>query len=124
MVRILEKTQCDVRVDRIILDLHMFLQAFPTVMWKQKTDDVPLRTVKTILHAIVKYRGHKVSGSQLLSCYWSCNQNSVGESCGSDKYQFKKHCTVVPGAVNPCHKTPRAQNKAKGNTLKFANPHF
>lgn len=29
-------------------------------MWKQAQSDVPLRTVKTLLHAMVKQRGSKV----------------------------------------------------------------
>jgi len=50
----------DVNVDRILADLHYFLKAYPSYTWKNRQTDVPLRTVKTILHTFVKIKGSKV----------------------------------------------------------------
>lgn len=53
----------DLNVDRIIGDLHQFLTAFPNHTWKNREGshgDTPLRTVKTILHSLVKLKGNKV----------------------------------------------------------------
>jgi len=49
-------------LDRILADLHIFLKAYPTCTWKSRQTDVPLRTVKTILHTFVKIKGNKVRG--------------------------------------------------------------
>ncbi len=46
--------------DRILGDIHQFLKAFPSGTWKSRPNDTPLRTVKTILHSLVKLKGNKV----------------------------------------------------------------
>lgn len=56
----------DLNLDRILLDLHLFLKAFPSSTWKTKPSDTPLRTVKTIIHTMTKLKGHKVSGYHVL----------------------------------------------------------
>lgn len=63
MVRMLPKMISDLNVDKILADLHQFLKAFPSQTWKTRSSDTPLRTVKTILHSLVKLKGNKVSNS-------------------------------------------------------------
>ncbi|XP_004343831.1 hypothetical protein CAOG_07107 [Capsaspora owczarzaki ATCC 30864] len=46
--------------DQLLLDLHLFLVAHPPASWKQRADDTPLRTVKTVLNGIVKSQGAAV----------------------------------------------------------------
>ena len=41
----------------------LFYQAsYPSNYWKQKEDDTPMRTVKTVIHTIVKCKGESVLG--------------------------------------------------------------
>ena len=65
MVRMLPKVVSDLNIDRILLDLHQFLRAFPSQSWKNRQNDTPLRTVKTILHSLVKLKGNKVCANLL-----------------------------------------------------------
>ncbi|THD23002.1 Cytoskeleton-associated protein 5 [Fasciola hepatica] len=44
-------------LDVILLDCHHFLKAFPSPSWKQRKSDVPLRTIKTMLHVLCRLRG-------------------------------------------------------------------
>ena len=34
--------------------------SYPANYWKQQSDDTPMRTVKTVIHAIVKTQGESV----------------------------------------------------------------
>ncbi|CAH1405349.1 unnamed protein product [Nezara viridula] len=45
---------------RLLYEIHIFLKDYPTSWWKNKADDFPLRTVKTILYTMVKIRGTEV----------------------------------------------------------------
>lgn len=51
----------DLNIDKILYDTHLFLKAFPTSSWKERSSDLPLRTIKTILHTLTKMKGNKVS---------------------------------------------------------------
>lgn len=46
-------------LDQIIGDIHAFLVAYPSPTWN-KNNDMPLRTLKTILHAFIKQKGDVV----------------------------------------------------------------
>uniref|UniRef100_A0A0X3NYS1 TOG domain-containing protein n=2 Tax=Schistocephalus solidus TaxID=70667 RepID=A0A0X3NYS1_SCHSO len=43
--------------DVILIDCHNFLKAFPSPSWKTRKSDVPLRTIKTMLHTFCVVRG-------------------------------------------------------------------
>ncbi|KAF6216569.1 hypothetical protein GE061_000912 [Apolygus lucorum] len=45
---------------RILQEYQKFLKDYPSAWWKSQEIDVPLRTVKTMLHTMVKLRGTKV----------------------------------------------------------------
>ena len=50
----------DVNISQALLDLNSFLNAHPTLTWKDRPDDTPLRTIKTVLHSLIKLKGHQV----------------------------------------------------------------
>lgn len=60
LVRTMPNIINELNVDRILLDLHQFLKAFPSSVWRDQPSDTPLRTVKTILHSLAKILGQKV----------------------------------------------------------------
>ncbi|KAF5301408.1 hypothetical protein FQA39_LY02137 [Lamprigera yunnana] len=43
--------------DSVLLEVHMFLKDYPSSWWKTKSTDTPVRTVKTVLHSMVKMKG-------------------------------------------------------------------
>lgn len=47
-------------VDLVLSDLHDFLRTYPQSYWKKQESDTPLRTVKTVLHTMVKVRGDAI----------------------------------------------------------------
>merc|ERR1719189_2831491 len=47
-------------IDIVLCDLHEFLKTYPPSYWKKQESDTPLRTVKTVLHAMVKVRGDAI----------------------------------------------------------------
>merc|ERR1719189_2864730 len=47
-------------IDIVLSDLHDFLKTYPPSYWKKQESDTPLRTVKTVLHAMVKVRGDAI----------------------------------------------------------------
>ncbi|XP_030764641.1 protein mini spindles isoform X1 [Sitophilus oryzae] len=51
--------------ESVLLEVHQFLVKFPSKWWTQRPVDTPLRTIKTILHSIVKIKG--ANSMQLLS---------------------------------------------------------
>ncbi|XP_074659801.1 cytoskeleton-associated protein 5-like [Tubulanus polymorphus] len=60
VVRYLPNVINDLNFDRVLLDIHTFLRAFPPASWKDRGNDVPLRTVKTIVHSLTKFKGNKI----------------------------------------------------------------
>ena len=52
-----------ISVPELLSEVHSFLTALPPIEWKMRSNeglafqDLPLRTVKTILHEIVQYCG-------------------------------------------------------------------
>ncbi|GAB6028698.1 hypothetical protein CHUAL_004522 [Chamberlinius hualienensis] len=60
MVNLLPGVINEMNLDKVLLDLHVFLKAFPSPIWKERPRDTPLRTVKTVLHALAKHKGNKV----------------------------------------------------------------
>ena len=61
MVRSLPQIIDDVKVEQVLLDIHKFLIAHPPQVWKDRADDTPLRTIRTILHSLAKLKGIDVS---------------------------------------------------------------
>jgi len=47
-------------VSLLMADLHEFLKAYPSSYWKKQEDDTPMRTVKTVIHTLVKEKGQSI----------------------------------------------------------------
>ncbi|CAH8557444.1 unnamed protein product [Dicrocoelium dendriticum] len=47
-------------LDVILLDCHHFFKAFPSASWKTRTSDIPIRTVKTLLHVLCQLYGSSI----------------------------------------------------------------
>ncbi|KAL3842600.1 hypothetical protein ACJMK2_020593 [Sinanodonta woodiana] len=60
MVRMFPDIVNDLNLDRILYDTHLFLKAFPAISWKDRPNDQPLRTIKTILHSLTVLKGPKI----------------------------------------------------------------
>lgn len=60
MVRMLPTICNDLNIDKVLLDAHQFMQALPCHTWKQRANDQPLRTIKTVLHSLAKQKGNKI----------------------------------------------------------------
>lgn len=60
MIRIMRQYIDELNIDRILLDLHVFLKAYPSSTWKDRPSDTPIRTVKTILYTLVDIKGEEV----------------------------------------------------------------
>ncbi|XP_070564717.1 cytoskeleton-associated protein 5-like isoform X2 [Ptychodera flava] len=62
MVRMLPNIVTNLNIDRVLLDLHIFLKSFPSPSqtWKERGSDTPLRTIKTIMHSLAKILGNKI----------------------------------------------------------------
>ncbi|NXF32228.1 CKAP5 protein, partial [Nyctibius bracteatus] len=60
MVRLLPETINSINLDRILLDIHIFLKVFPKEKLKQCKSDLPIRTLKTLLHTLCKLKGPKI----------------------------------------------------------------
>ena len=64
MVRLLPDTINSINLDRILLDIHIFMKVFPKEKLKQCKSEFPIRTLKTLLHTLCKLKGPKVSKSR------------------------------------------------------------
>uniref|UniRef100_A0A915IH06 Uncharacterized protein n=1 Tax=Romanomermis culicivorax TaxID=13658 RepID=A0A915IH06_ROMCU len=52
------------RLDRVILECHNFFVDFPTLSWKTRANNMPLRTVKTILNSLCNILGDKIPAAE------------------------------------------------------------
>ncbi|KAG8126004.1 hypothetical protein E2320_021285 [Naja naja] len=59
MVRLLPETINSINLDRIMLDIHIFMKVFPKEKLKQCKSEFPIRTLKTLLHTLCKLKGPK-----------------------------------------------------------------
>lgn len=57
IVRMLPEIINDMNLDCILLDIHTFLTTFPGPSWKSRPNDLPIRTIRTIIHTISKLQG-------------------------------------------------------------------
>jgi len=60
LVRVFPNWEPDIDFDAILYEVHVFMRDYPTRMWKEAQSDIPMRTVKTLLHTMVKQRGSRV----------------------------------------------------------------
>ncbi|XP_008103083.1 cytoskeleton-associated protein 5 isoform X2 [Anolis carolinensis] len=60
MVRLLPETINTINLDRIMLDIHIFMKVFPKEKLKQCKSEFPIRTLKTLIHTLCKLKGPKI----------------------------------------------------------------
>ncbi|XP_076233452.1 msps cytoskeleton-associated protein 5 isoform X2 [Calliopsis andreniformis] len=60
IVRMIPNWAADLDYDSILLEIHRFLKDYPTVWWKKRKSDMPLRTIKTILHSMTRVKGSTI----------------------------------------------------------------
>ena len=48
------------QLDRLFLDLHNFLVMHPSSVWRQRPNNIPLRSIKTIIHHVAEKVGPRV----------------------------------------------------------------
>ncbi|OON18339.1 HEAT repeat protein, partial [Opisthorchis viverrini] len=56
----MESAENNYSFDVILLDCHHFLKAFPSASWKTRKSDVPIRTIKTLLHVMCRMQGPSI----------------------------------------------------------------
>ncbi|XP_065181655.1 cytoskeleton-associated protein 5-A-like isoform X1 [Sycon ciliatum] len=57
LTRMLDKLLPNCQLDRLFLDLHNFLVMHPSSVWRQRANNIPLRSIKTIIHHIAEKVG-------------------------------------------------------------------
>ncbi|XP_063227944.1 protein mini spindles [Bacillus rossius redtenbacheri] len=62
VIKLLPKWDGEVQYDAVLYEIHRFFKEYPPAMWKKQSSDTPLRTLKTILHTLVKMKGDKIYG--------------------------------------------------------------
>ncbi|XP_054291046.1 protein mini spindles-like isoform X1 [Macrosteles quadrilineatus] len=57
VIKFIDSWADELQYDLIFTDIHAFLRDYPSSWWKKQPSDTPLRTIKTIMHTIVKVKG-------------------------------------------------------------------
>ncbi|CAH2325956.1 cytoskeleton-associated 5-like isoform X1 [Pelobates cultripes] len=60
MIRLLPEAINNINLDRILLDMHNFMRVLPKEKLKQHKSELPMRTLKTLLHTLCKLKGPKI----------------------------------------------------------------
>ncbi|CAK9821655.1 Protein mini spindles [Anthophora retusa] len=96
----------DLDYDTILLEVHRFLKDYPSVWWKKRKSDTPLRTIKTILHSMTR-----VKGSTILSHLTRINNTNESEL---HSYLIRLIATFKPDEINSNPRTTlRSSNTGK-----------
>ncbi|XP_066438888.1 cytoskeleton-associated protein 5-A-like [Eleutherodactylus coqui] len=57
MIPLLPEAINNINLDRILLDIHNFMRVLPKEKLKQHKSELPMRTLKTLLHTLCKLKG-------------------------------------------------------------------
>nr|DBA17482.1 TPA: hypothetical protein GDO54_002918 [Pyxicephalus adspersus] len=60
MIRLLPECINNLNLDRILLDMHNFMRVLPKEKLKAHKSELPMRTLKTLLHTLCKLKGSKI----------------------------------------------------------------
>nr|CAD7194945.1 unnamed protein product [Timema douglasi] len=60
VIKVMPQWDYDLDYAMVLYDIHIFFKEYPSSMWKKRPVDTPVRTVKTILHTMVKMKGTKI----------------------------------------------------------------
>ncbi|XP_034182971.1 msps cytoskeleton-associated protein 5 isoform X1 [Osmia lignaria lignaria] len=97
IVKTIPNWAADLDYDTILLEVHRFLKDYPSVWWKKRKSDTPLRTIKTILHSMTR-----VKGSTILSHLTRINNTNESEL---HSYLIRLIATFKPDEINSNPKT-------------------
>lgn len=59
-VKVLPERSNELNYDAVIMEVHEFMVALPSIWWVSRPSDTPLRTVKTIIHNMAKTKGNAI----------------------------------------------------------------
>ncbi|KRT82537.1 HEAT domain-containing protein [Oryctes borbonicus] len=57
VIKIMPNWTDEIDYDSVLLEIHIFFKDFPNSWWKTRESDTPVRTIKTIVHSMVKMKG-------------------------------------------------------------------
>ncbi|XP_061931308.1 protein mini spindles isoform X2 [Apis cerana] len=92
IVKTIPNWAADLDYDSILLEVHRFLKDYPSIWWKKRKSDTPLRTIKTILHSMTR-----VKGSTILSHLTRINNTNESEL---HSYLIRLITTFKPDEIN------------------------
>ncbi|XP_065581749.1 cytoskeleton-associated protein 5-like [Artemia franciscana] len=102
VIRLLPEWIPSLKLEVILQDIHDFMKAYPNASWKGRESDMPIRTVKTILHTIVKDVGRDIL--DLL--------NGIKDLNSSELYPYLKKIFSQGGLTS---KEPRSSESSISN---------
>ncbi|KAG7191094.1 hypothetical protein KM043_007130 [Ampulex compressa] len=106
----------DVDYDTILAEVHHFLKDYPTVWWKKRKSDTPLRTIKTVLHSMTR-----VKGSTILSHLTQISNTNESEL---HSYLIRLIATFKPDEITANSRTVLKSNnsgRAQKHLSKFTH---
>ncbi|KAK2868912.1 hypothetical protein Q7C36_000783 [Tachysurus vachellii] len=94
MIKLLPEKMEFLYLDRILLDIHNFMKAFPKELLKQKPNDMAHRTVKTLLHTLYRLSGPKIMN------HLSLIENSSESEVEAHLKRAMKHAVSSPNQAS------------------------
>ncbi|XP_063985359.1 protein mini spindles isoform X2 [Diachasmimorpha longicaudata] len=98
----------DLDYDTILLEVHNFFKDHPSSGWKKRASDMPLRTIKTVLHSITK-----IKGASILNHLTKINNTNESEL---KSYLHRLLETVKPDDINSGTRTITKQKHLSKTT--------
>lgn len=94
LTKALDAAHASVNAEELLGSIQLFFTAHPPATWRDSAPgaDMPLRTVKTILHTMAKLRG-----SALLQCVGKCGPDSYVEHYLHQMLAALSRTTAAPG---------------------------
>ncbi|KAL4225289.1 Cytoskeleton associated protein 5 [Mactra antiquata] len=113
IVKMLPDTYKQLNLDRVLYEIHIFLRTFPSSTWKERGNDLPLRTVKTLVHSMTKLKGSKILNH--------LGQIDAGEASELKSYIQKvlksegstQQVDTEVNGTSDDNKTPRSSSKSR-----------
>ncbi|XP_049292206.1 protein mini spindles isoform X4 [Anopheles funestus] len=59
-VKVIPDRLAELDYEAVLLEVHEFMLALPSTWWQSRPSDMPLRTVKTIIHNMTKIKGNAI----------------------------------------------------------------
>lgn len=106
VVKTIPDWAADLDYDTILLEVHRFLKDYPSVWWKKRKYDTPLRTIKTLLHGMTR-----VKGSTILSHLTRINNTNESEL---HSYLMRLITTFKPDEINSNTRSAAVKSSSPG----------